>query len=203
MKKILTAALIFCGALTASAQSKGDVRFGLTGGMNIANITNQHSDYRIGFNVGARLEYGFTNNVYLGTGLLFTQKGYEYELSVDGFKYEDKANPLYLQIPIHIGYHHNFGNGIGIFGETGPYLAFGIAGKVKVKGDTEIGYVEEKTDFFGDDACNVFDMGWGLRAGLNVNQFQIHLGYEYGITKVLDKSDFHNSNFSIGVSYFF
>lgn len=197
------AALLCCGMLSASAQSKGDLRFGLTGGMNIANITNQDSDCRIGFNVGARMEYGFTNNLYLGTGLIFTQKGYEIEEEIAGVEFSDKANPLYIQIPVHIGYHHNFGNGIGIFGETGPYLAFGVAGKIKVKGDTEIGYVEEKMDFFGDDACNVFDMGWGLRAGLNVKKFQIHLGYEYGFTKVIDDSSLHNSNFNIGVSYFF
>ena len=197
------AGLLFFGMLTASAQTKGDVRFGITGGMNVSNITDLEADCRIGFNLGARVEYGITDNLYLGSGLLFSQKGFKYEESTDGLKYEEKGNPLYLQIPIHLGYHHDLGNGVGIFGETGPYLAFGIAGKLKAEGNLDIYEAEEKVDFFGNDLGNVFDMGWGLRAGVSVNQFQIHLGYEYGFTKVIDETSCHNSNFMVGLSYFF
>ena len=204
MKKILIAALMFCGVISASAQSEGNFRFGVTGGMNVAKVTDLDADCRIGFNLGARAEYGITNQFYAGTGLLLSQKGYEDEYKdEDGFKVKEKGNPLYLQIPIHVGYHFDLGNGVGLFGETGPYLAFGIGGKnkaeMKVGGyDTEV-----KVDYFGDDMANVFDMGWGLRFGVEVSQFQIHMGYEYGMTKVVDDSSCHNSNFNIGVSYLF
>ena len=208
MKKIFLAGLLFCSMLSASAQSQGDVRFGVTGGMNVSNITDLDADCRIGFNLGARIEYGITDNLYFGSGLLFSQKGYEKEYSgiEDGtlVNLKLKGNPLYLQIPIQLGYHHNLSNNVGLFAETGPYLAFGIAGKNKAEASIPgVASVSEKEDFFGSDAANVFDMGWGLRAGVNVSKFQIHLGYEYGFTKVADDTSCHNSNFNVGLTYFF
>lgn len=198
MKKILMAAMLFCGVISSSAQSKGDVRFGLTGGMNVANVTDLEADCRIGFNVGGRIEYGITNNVYLGSGLLLSQKGFQYDDSDD-----IKANPLYLQIPIQFGYHHDLGNSVGLFAETGPYLAFGVGGKLKAKEDMGGILLSTKVDYFGDNAAEVFDMGWALRLGVEVSRFQIHLGYEYGFTKVFEDTSCHNSNFNVGVSYFF
>ena len=204
MKKMLIAALMFSGIISASAQSEGDFRLGVTGGMNVAKVTDLEADCRIGFNLGARVEYGITNQVYAGTGLLLSLKGFEEEYYDDeDVKMEVKGNPLYLQIPIHVGYKYDLGNGVGLFGETGPYLAFGVGGKIKEEMKVEGLSVEGKTDYFGDDAANVFDMGWGLRLGVEVSRFQIHLGYEYGFTKVVDDTSSHNSNFNVGVSYFF
>ena len=199
MKKFLMAAMLFCGVVSGFAQSKGEFRIGPTVGMNVANITDSESDCRIGFNLGARVDYGLTDNVYLASGLMFSQKGSEGDYFEEGIKIEESVNPLYLSIPIHVGYAYSLGNGVGIFGETGPYLAFGVAGKAKVEALGE----EEKVDFFGDDMANVFDMGWGLRFGVEVSKFQIHMGYEYGFTKVVDDLSWHNSNFSVGVSYMF
>lgn len=197
------AALLACGALTASAQSKGDLRWGITAGMNVANITDTESDCRIGFNVGVRGEYNFTNNLYGNFGLLFTQKGCMDEYEEAGQKLKYKANPGYLQIPLHIGYRFNVGNNVSIFGETGPYFAFGVCGKNKIELDTSVGDGEEKVDFFGDEGAKTFDGGWGLRAGVEANGFQISLGYEYGFSKVWEDSSSHNSNFTVGLSYMF
>ena len=124
MKKILMAVMLFCGVLTGFAQSGGDLRFGVTGGMNVPNITDMETDCRIGFNIGGRVEYNFSESFFMTSGLLLTQKGYD---SDEGFS----ANPLYLEIPIHFGGRYSLGNSVSIFGETGPYLAFGVGGKAK------------------------------------------------------------------------
>lgn len=199
MKKFLMAVMLFCGAVSGFAQSKGDFRIGPTVGMNVAKVTDLDADFRIGFNVGAQVDYGITNNVFLSSGLILSQKGYEVDYFDDGFKVEEKGTPLYLSIPINIGYRYSLGNVVSIFGQTGPYLAFGVGGKEKV----EVANVEAKEDYFGDDMANVFDMGWGVRLGVEANRFQVHLGYEYGFTKVVDDTSCHNSNFTIGVSYMF
>ena len=202
MKKFLMAALMFCGVVSASAQS--DLRFGVTGGMNVSNVTDLESDCRIGFNIGARLEYNFNKNVYFGTGLILSQKGMKEDyVDDDHVKVEAKGMPLYLQIPFQIGGRYHLGNGVSLFGETGPYMAFGVGGKLKSEAKAGKISVEEKVDYFGDDAAEVFDMGWGLRAGVEVSNFQIHMGYEYGFTKVFEDTSCHNSNFNVGVSYFF
>lgn len=195
-KAFLLGALLAGSALTASAQSAGDFRFGVTAGMNVANITDSDADCRIGFNVGLRGEYNFTNNVFVDFGLSFTQKGCKY--GEDGE--EIKMNPGYLQIPVNVGYRFNVGDNVSIFGATGPYFAFGVCGKTKVEA---LG-LEAKTDFFdGDEGANVFDAGWGVKLGVEAKGFQIGLGYEYGFTKVFDETSCHNSNFMVNVAYMF
>ena len=75
MKKFLMTLAVACFALTASAQEKGDFRFGVTAGMNVSNITDMEMDSRIGFHVGAKAEYNITDNLYGNAALLFSQKG--------------------------------------------------------------------------------------------------------------------------------
>lgn len=197
------AALLSLGAMTASAQKAGEFRFGVTAGMNVPKITDINADCRIGFHAGVRAEYNFTDNLYGSLGLLFTQKGAEYDAEYKGVSAKYKMNPGYLELPLQIGYRFHVGDNVSIFGETGPYFAFGVCGKHKVDVDSPIGGGDMKTDFFGDDGANVFDGGWGLRLGVEVSKFQIGLGYEYGFSKVWDESSSHNSNFTIGLSYMF
>ena len=189
MKKFLMTLAVACFALTASAQEKGDLRFGVTAGMNVSNITDLKMDSRIGFHVGAKAEYNITDNLYGNAALLFSQKGCK--------KDELTMNPGYLELPIHIGYRFKMGDKVSIFGEIGPYFAYGICGKVK-EGDYDV-------KFFDDDDVNKFDFGWGVKAGVEYAKFQISLGYEHGITEVFDYTglDSHNSNFMVSVAYMF
>ncbi len=203
VKSLCMAALMACGALTASAQQAGEFRFGVTAGMNVPKITDNNSDCRIGFHAGVRGEYNFTNNLYTNFGLQFTQKGCEADAEFEGVEGKVKMNPGYLEIPLNIGYRFNLGNNVSIFGETGPYFAFGVCGKEKVEVNTAIGGGSVKHDFFGDDGAQTFDGGWGLRLGVEASGFQIGLGYEYGFSKVWENSSCHNSNFIIGLSYMF
>lgn len=197
MKKFLMTLAVACFALTASAQEKGDFRFGVTAGMNVSNITDMEMDSRIGFHVGAKAEYNITDNLYGNAALLFSQKGNKKEEGA----YKETENPGYIELPIHIGYRFKMGDKVSIFGETGPYFAYGICGKDKFEGPG----LDEDTKFFDYDDANKFDFGWGVKAGVEYAKFQISLGYEYGITKVFDADDFkpHNSNFMVSVAYMF
>ena len=201
MKKFLMTLAVACFALTASAQEKGDFRFGVTAGMNVANVTDCERDSRIGFHVGVKGEYNITENLYGSAALLFTQKGSKSEWSEEGYNVESTWNPGYIELPIHIGYRYKFGDKVSIFGETGPYFAYGICGKDKFEGPG----LDEDTKFFDDDDVNKFDFGWGVKAGVEYAKFQISLGYEHGITEVFDYTglDSHNSNFMVSVAYMF
>lgn len=194
---LMSALLSLGGTLTANAQSAGQVRFGVTGGMNVTGITDiEGSESKIGFNLGLRGEYNFSKNVYVNAGLLWSMKGVKYG---DG---NIKDNPSYLEIPIAVGGRYFISDGLSIFAETGPYFAVGVCGKSKA--ETKVGNIEStvKVDYFGDDGAKRFDAGWGLRAGVEVNKFQVHLGYEHGFVNIYD-DNCKNWNFNVGVSYMF
>lgn len=205
-KAFLLTALLAGSALTASADN--GFRFGVTAGMNVPNITNSDGDCRIGFNVGVRGEYNFTNNLYVNGAFLFTQKGNEYEYGVTNISEvtgKVKNNPGYLEIPLALGYRFDLGNHVYLFGETGPYFAFGVCGKQKLDVESSLVNYNKKEDFFSDNKAQTFDGGWGLRLGVEASGFQVHLGYEYGFSKIWDTNGDgnHNSNFNVGVSYMF
>ena len=212
-KGIIAAVALACGTLTASAQHSGDLRFGVTAGMNVARVTDLDADSRIGFNLGLRLDYGITNNFYVSGALLFTQKGFKVEADRP-VNLTYKGNPGYFEIPIHVGYRYHLDDDLNLFVETGPYFAFGICGKEKIEGsgrgdDWGSGWFNRydsndlENDYFGGGAARVFDGGWGLRFGVEVSSFQIHMAYDYGFSKVWEGSSCHNSNFSVGLTYMF
>ena len=196
MKKLFLTLAVACLGLTASAQEKGDIRFGVVAGMNVSNITDMEMDSRIGFHVGAKAEYNLSENLYGNAGVIFSQKGNKYS---EG-DVEITNNPGYIEVPINFGYRYKISDGVSVFGETGPYLAFGICGKTKIEYDGD----EAKADFF-EDGTNKFDFGWGVKVGVEAAKFQISVGYEYGITKVfdVDGSSNHNSNLMVSVGYMF
>lgn len=133
MKKQLS--LLFAGALLllASHSLMSQVRFGAKAGLNISNV-----DYRVypgfspkmipSFQVGGLAEIQLPVEAYLGIGLEAHGKGYQFVYSTNDLKYSVTINPIYLQIPVKLILRSSDG---GVFGGVGPYLAYGIAGKVK------------------------------------------------------------------------
>ena len=171
--------------------------------MNVTNITDTEMDCRIGFNAGARFEYNFNPNLYLGWGVQWSMKGNMKDVEKNGAKVTVKNNAHYLEIPVNIGGRIHLSDDLSLFGETGPYFAVGTCGKTKADATVLGQSGSADADFFGDNGANRFDAGWGLRAGVEVSSFQIHLGYEYGFTKVWDDTSAHNWNFNVGVTYMF
>lgn len=190
LKAILIAALMVCGVSTVSAQTEKGLRYGVTAGLNCSNFSEGDMDSRIGFHVGVRGEYNFTNSLYGTASLLFSQKGAKFD--EDGYKV--KENPGYLELPVMVGYRYGFDNGLSIFGETGPYFAYGICGKAK--------FGDAKVDFF-EDGVKKFDAGWGINVGVEYSKFQIRVGYEFGLSKIYDEGDAKNRNLTVGVAYMF
>ena len=189
IKSLLVVALMMCGITVASAQSMEKFRFGATFGMNVSTITKSDMDSKIGFNAGLRGEYNFTEDMYLGVGLGYSHKG---------VKEDDlKASAGYIEIPVHFGYRMGLTDKISTFGEFGPYFGIGVAGKWKFDG-------EKLDDFFGEDEAKRFDMGLGLRAGVEFMQkYQVHIGYDFGLLKIYEDEKNRNGNFTLGVSYMF
>lgn len=216
MKKILFTIACLVSAMTISAQrasstsssffstEKADqpITFGVRAGMNISNFSGDGADgldSRIGFNAGVSLDIPLLQSLYLQTGLYVTQKGAKYEED----DYEEKVNPLYLEIPVLASYRYNFSDATQLQVNFGPYFAYGISGKYKI---TE-GNISGEADFFGDDedqwGGKRFDVGLQVGAGVTISKFFIGCAYEFGLSDIADDADAKNSNFMINVGYNF
>lgn len=207
-------ALALAVGVTVSAQEK-KVELGVKGGMNISNFSGdvQNTDAKIGFNVGVTLDYAFTNELYLLTGLEFTTKGaktnvseseYEYQ---NGYGYEHievikgTFNPMYLQIPIHIGYKLDVTENTKLVFRAGPYIAYGVGGKVSAKQANE----KESIGIFRTGLMKNFDFGLGLGVGAEFGKIGVNLGYDFGIINTWDVNEgsVRNGNFAISLGYKF
>ena len=138
MKKFLMTAVLGMFALAGFSQVKWDAKFG----MNFSNMTKAEGTKALpGFNLGVGMDYGFSENWSLQSGLMISSKGYK----VKEGEYKETTRPIYLDIPILAAYKFNISDNTKFVINAGPYLAFGLGGKYKIDG------VDESEKVFGDN----------------------------------------------------
>lgn len=204
--------LFICALLCSAVVSAQELRFGITGAMNVANYAMDVGEIsinpssRIGFRAGLRMEMEapfIYDGFYFDGEVALSAKGAKIDTSLNDSATSIVARPYYLEVPIHIGYRYMLGNGnVGIFGSFGPYFGVGLFGTNKV---TAAG-IESKPDAFSSDGLKRFDFGVGLRAGVTMfNHYRIYLGYDWGLIDVakMSGSKINNRNFYVGAAYMF
>ncbi|GCB37405.1 hypothetical protein KGMB02408_43500 [Bacteroides faecalis] len=206
-----------------SVVSYSQVSWNAKVGMNMSNFTGdafKDSKMRVGFNVGVGMEYQFSEMWSIQPSLMLTQKGTKVEVNEEDVTAKVKLNPMYLELPIMAAARFAIADNQNIVVKAGPYLAFGISGKMKtsLSGDLE-GYSEEDIlDYFdlpkdmdlykdindGGLGMKRFDFGLGVGVAYEINKFFVDLTGEFGLTKLGDGEGApKNLNFSIGVGYKF
>lgn len=205
MKKIKISLLIILGMIICTnASAQLPVSFGVKAGMNLSEIQKLDDDMKVGFNVGVTAELQLPGNFYLMSGLELTTKGakgkgYVYDNQGEYGSYDIKMNSMYLQLPIHAGYKIDLVPTTKLVFRVGPYLAYGIGGKIK----HEVPGKEEKTDFFNDDS-NRFDFGIGGAVGVEfLNKIGVYLGADQGLTKIYKDTKLKNRSAYLSVGYKF
>lgn len=190
MKKVLQASLMAVALLVGSNVSAQDspIQLGVKAGVNLSNFGGdvEGTKAKVGFNAGVTLDYNFTPNVALLTGLEFTTKGAkskEYEVEEMGIKGSAKASTtaMFIQLPVHVGYKLPVTETMKVVFHAGPYAAYGIGGKDKTEITINGKTAEEKTDTFGKEALKKFDFGVGIGAGLEFGQIGVGLGWDFGL----------------------
>lgn len=189
----------------ASAQTS----LGVKGGVNMSNFYGDELDDRnvkIGFHIGLAADYEFMYNHAIQTGLYFTTKGAKYDGTFGDVTGEVTVNPMYLQLPVHYAYKIDVSPGTRVVLHAGPYVAYGIGGKSKVKlssseGSAELGDV----DVFGDDGFKRFDAGLGLGVGAEFGPILVDLGWDMGLVDISGSSNGNvkNQNAYLSVGYTF
>lgn len=198
MKKFLMTAVLGMFALAGFSQVKWDARVG----MNFSNMTKAEGTKALpGFNLGVGMDYGFSENWSLQSGLMISSKGYK-------IKDYSKDRPIYLDIPILAAYKFNISDNTKFVINAGPYLAFGLGGKCKFDegGDYKLFKGED-----GEDAeYSRFDLGIQYGIGLEIGEhYLVNLTGQNGFISPFDYPDEYdgdkpkNMTFSIGVGYRF
>lgn len=210
MKKVLLS-LIAVAILFVGAQAQ--ITFAPRVGLNMANVGGDDTDdnkMKMGMQIGAIVNYGFSDAISLQTGLLFSQKGTK--IDAEGYSDPIIVNVNYLEIPINAVYGLELGGNTLQF-LAGPYVGIGLSGKVKsdMEGfeDTDIQFVSDAIDADADKApMKRFDMGLNIGAGYKIDNIQIQANYGLGFANLIpdyDGLDDKNTNgvMQISVAYFF
>lgn len=197
MKKFLLTAVLGMFALAGFSQVKWDAKVG----MSMTNLTgDMDGDMKIGYNVGVGMDYAFSEDWSLQSGLNFTGKG-------EGIKI--KMN--YVELPILAAYKFALGENMKFVVNAGPYLAVGLGGKMTVDGE-DGGSVKlfSKEDGAEEALMKRFDLGIQYGIGLEVGEhYLVNLTGQNGFINPLndkvwgEELSTKNMAFSISVGYRF
>lgn len=222
MKKTLITAFMALAATTGFAQS---LSFGSTTpdgfsvigqfGMNVSNFRMNEipwgdMDAKAGFNAGLHAEYLLPEcyGIYLNAGLEYSMKGAKDRIGVDtgdmpGLNATFITRPMYLQVPIHVGYRYDVMDEFGVYADFGPYFALGTNGKCITKMDD---FSEDiRTNFFYNEDGGFYklqrtEFGLGFRLGAEyARHYNFILSCDWGITDMLTQSQKHTLVTNTGI----
>lgn len=196
IRSILVATVLL-STTNINAQEK-KTTFGIKAGLNICNIGSDEGNYdntksKVGFLAGITLDYAFTPQWYLLTGLEYTSKGVIVELSPSN----QTVTAAYAQLPIQAGYKFSFKEDMAVLFHTGAYVAYGLHGQIKQGSG--------KQDTFGDYTLKRFDGGVIVGAAFEYKQFRFGLGGEIGVVNIMqdNNDDATTRNMTLTVGYRF
>jgi hypothetical protein len=202
------------------------VKFGIQLGGLMSNMNSE--DYkpggwiedwkvspRYGFTGGILLEIKLARMFSLQPGLSFTMKGCVREgywdlvsasnetVMFEDAYIEEKMNTSYLELPFHFVFNipvnrHYFNIGIG------PYLAYGIKGKIKSHYTYEGEDIDDRmiesaleSDLFSGDQKMYNPLDYGLSGFVGVafyDRFLIRAGYSHGLSNISSDTEYLETN---------
>lgn len=213
-------ALLTLGLITTffSYAQMGRPSFGLRAGVNFQNLNGKdaddnkrENDLTVGFNVGVNAEIPVAEDFYLQPGVLYSTKGAQ--MDDDG---DVKVNIGYIEVPVNLVYKPELGTGRLLMG-FGPYVAFGINGKVKGDGmsDRDIKFENEVSpqDFLGNSYyLKRLDAGANLLFGYEfTSRLSAQLNAQLGLVNIhpkisgstADLGTLKNTGFGVSLGYRF
>ena len=199
MKKLFLLLAVILSLQCAMAQ---DVSFFVKGGIGLSNYIGKDAGYdaKLSYRIGAGLDVHAQNIWGFQTGLYFTESGAKSSLFFETIK----LNPWYIEIPLMATATIPIGNKFKMSIGAGPYLAAGIAGKLKNKA----GELSKDTNLFGDiEDGNLgfkrFDMGLGINLNFEVKRIIFGIDSKFGLTRVEKGIKSHNLSTQLTVGYRF
>ena len=181
MKKFMMIVAMAFATLTASAQAEaGTLTLKPLVGINVANITDDDGDAKVGLAAGAELGYQLNESFAVTAGAIYSMQGAKSE--------GVKLNLDYINIPILANYYIT----------KGLAVKAGIQPAFKVKSEAKADVVSVDMDGFKS-----FDLSIPVGLSYEVSDFVIDARYNWGMTKLVDGFDSKNTVFQFTVGYKF
>ncbi len=161
--------------------------FTVHGGLAVANVqffvdtASIEPNKKAGVLIGLDSEFKLVENLYIGIGTDFIQKGFRVKADtvvLNDFTF--KVN--YVTIPVNLRYKFDLEDFWMTF-EAGPY--FGIGLNAKIKSDPE----DVKLNFGGEEGeLNLLDYGFNLGFGFEFDQVRFGINYSNGLNNIASSS---------------
>jgi hypothetical protein len=221
--KIKLVLIIFCAISITSlfAQRDAKITFGILGGVNFQNMTGKdflgntlENDMILGYHAGVEVQVPIAPEFYFQPSLLFSTKGSK---NVNGLL-TTTYKLSYLEVPLNFVYKASLGNGFIMVG-FGPYVAYGIGGKVLTEGGSvaletsvEFKSVVEVGDPIEITYYKAFDAGGNIFVGYELaNGIFAKLNAQLGMLKINpedqrlldDQSSIKHTGFGVSLGYRF
>lgn len=203
MKRLAFTVVVALLCLIASGQN-----WGFRAGLNIANANidmmslGVSPDARTGVHFGVVGELPVWDFLYFQPALLFSQKGYNISMDMEGEHVSGYDHFNYLDLPLNLLFKADL-NGPKLLLLTGPTISWALNGKYKYdyqgsgygehdEGDLEFGS--------GDDEYDKAAFGWNIGTGLEFGAFQLTGTYTFGLSNITHSDEFEIKHKVVGIS---
>jgi len=192
-----------CLLVIATVTSAAGQTFTVRGGLAVANVqyfvdtASVEPSKKSGIFIGLDSEFKLAENLYLGIGTDFIQKGFRVKADTVILN-EFSLRVNYISIPANIRYKFDLEDFWMTF-EAGPYIGIGLSANIKTDPD------DIKLNFGGDEGeLNLMDYGFNLGFGFEFDQIRFGLNYSNGLNNIASSSKETMKNrcltFSLGVT---
>ncbi|SEL32674.1 Outer membrane protein beta-barrel domain-containing protein [Chitinophaga rupis] len=216
MKKHL---LLLTVALSCGLFSYAQVSFGVKAGFNAASMSVKQGSPSVtadtkmvpAFHAGLIADIALSENFSLQPGLFYSAKGTKLDVpgpTVGQEKVTATTHLNYLELPVNFLYKHELGPG-KIFAGFGPYLAYGISGKIKVSSqyfvnreyDVKFENKQQSPDSASVAYVKPFDAGANFIAGYEFKMGLVFsVNYSLGLTNTSPYDNETEKNHYLGIS---
>ncbi len=209
MKKfnvLLFVVLFFFGFAAESYSQSILPKFGITAGMNLANVSGKDApngnSTKTGLYIGGFMNYKFANSFALQPEVAFSMQGTTG--NTNGANYTLTAN--YIDIPVLLKFYFDIQGASTIKPSlyAGPYLAFNVASSIEVQQNGQTTTTDLKNQTKSTDIGMA--VGGGVGFGIGPSTLDLSLRYSFGFTTTDNSgadATIKNSVFAIIAAYSF
>jgi len=189
MRKPIIIILFTLVQISAWSQIKIGPKVGMT--FSQQNIESDYLIWKTGFEFGVLANVSLTEQLYLQSEFLVTQKGFKEEFGDD--ELFNQLTATYWQLPVTVQYRRGFE--LEYYGSLGFYVGRWQSGKLKSRIEEGGQIIEEDYEFTSSYNIEGFkdnrtDFGAIVSAGiiypLSINHIMLDVRYNHGLTDVND-----------------